>query len=50
MTRTLYWGSGSPFSFRALIAIKEKKINFESRLLEFSKGHNHHKQNKIHYN
>lgn len=34
----VYWGSGSPFAWRALLALELKKLPYESRLLEFSKG------------
>lgn len=37
MTLTLYWGSGSAPSWRALLALELKKLAYESRLLEFSK-------------
>jgi glutathione S-transferase len=36
-TIQLYWGSGSPFARRVQILLFEKKIPFESKLLEFSK-------------
>jgi glutathione S-transferase len=38
MSLTLYWASGSPYSWRVLLALLIKKIPYESRLLEFSKG------------
>lgn len=34
----IYWGSGSPFAWRVLLAAELKRIPYESRLLEFSKG------------
>ncbi|KAK9904687.1 hypothetical protein WJX75_000588 [Coccomyxa subellipsoidea] len=38
--RTLYWGSGSTFAWRVLIALREKGLDFESKVIEFSKrGH-----------
>nr|AAC50036.1 glutathione S-transferase [Coccomyxa sp. PA] len=36
--RKLYWGSGSTPAWRVLIALKEKGLEFDSRLIEFSKG------------
>lgn len=36
--RTLYWGSGSTFAWRVLIALKEKGLDFESKVIEFSKS------------
>src|SRR5262245_48864115 len=38
MSLTLYWASGSPYSWRVLLALLVKKVPYESRLLEFSKG------------
>jgi glutathione S-transferase len=35
---TVFWGSGSPFAWRVLLALEFKKLPYESRLLEFSKG------------
>jgi glutathione S-transferase len=34
----VFWGSGSPFAWRTLLALELKKLSYESRLLEFSKG------------
>lgn len=34
----IYWGSGSPFAWRVLLALEAKKIPYTSRLIEFSKG------------
>jgi glutathione S-transferase len=34
----IYWGSGSPFAWRVLLAAEIKRVPYESRLLEFSKG------------
>jgi glutathione S-transferase len=34
-----FWGSGSPFSWRVLLGAEIKGLEYESRLLEFSKGH-----------
>jgi glutathione S-transferase len=39
MTLEIYWGSGSPFAWRVLLAAEIKRIPYESKLLEFSKGH-----------
>jgi glutathione S-transferase len=37
MTLTLYWGSGSPFSWRVLLALQYKGLAYESQLLHFDK-------------
>lgn len=34
----IFWGSGSPYAWRVLLAAELKRIPYESRLLEFSKG------------
>lgn len=34
----LYWGSGSPFAWRVMLALEIKNLPYESKLLEFSKG------------
>jgi glutathione S-transferase len=34
----IYWGSGSPYAWRVLLAAELKRIPYESKLLEFSKG------------
>jgi glutathione S-transferase len=34
----IYWGAGSPFAWRVLLAAELKRIPYESRLLEFSTG------------
>lgn len=34
----LYWGSGSPFAWRAMLALELKGLPYASKLLEFSKG------------
>ncbi len=34
----LYWGSGSPFAWRVMLALEIKQIPYASRLIEFSKG------------
>ncbi len=38
MAIELYWGSGSPFAWRVMLALEIKKLAYESKLLEFSKG------------
>jgi glutathione S-transferase len=38
MTVEIYWGSGSPYAWRVLLAAELKRIPYESKLLEFSKG------------
>jgi glutathione S-transferase len=37
MAITLYWGSGSPFSWRVQLALEHKGLAYESRLLQFDK-------------
>src|SRR5580658_11250907 len=37
MALTLYWGSGSPFSWRILLALEHKGLQYESQLLHFDK-------------
>lgn len=39
MALEIFWGSGSPFSWRVLLGAELKGLAYESRLLEFSKGH-----------
>ena len=34
----VYWGSGSPYSWRVLLALTVKGIPYESKLLQFSRG------------
>lgn len=38
MTLEIYWGAGSPYAWRVLLAAEIKRIPYESKLLEFSKG------------
>ncbi|HYY24013.1 MAG TPA: glutathione S-transferase family protein, partial [Candidatus Udaeobacter sp.] len=38
MAIELYWGSGSPFAWRAMLTLEVKGLTYESKLLEFSKG------------
>jgi glutathione S-transferase len=38
MAIEFYWGSGSPFSWRVMLALEYKRLPYESRRLEFSKG------------
>ncbi|MCC7016064.1 MAG: glutathione S-transferase family protein, partial [Rhodospirillales bacterium] len=40
MTVEVYWGSGSPYAWRVLLALEAKKIPYVSRLLRFSKEEN----------
>jgi glutathione S-transferase len=35
----IFWGSDSPFSWRVLLGAEIKRLVYESRLLDFSKGH-----------
>lgn len=37
MALTLYWGSGSPFSWRVLLALEHKGLSYESQMLHFDK-------------
>ncbi len=37
MAIRIYWGSGSPFAWRALLTLELKRLEYESKLLEFSK-------------
>jgi glutathione S-transferase len=37
MALTLYWGSGSPFSWRVLLALEHKHLPYESQQLHFDK-------------
>jgi Glutathione S-transferase len=37
MTIELYWGSGSPFSWRVLLALEHKRLEYDSHVLQFSK-------------
>jgi glutathione S-transferase len=34
----IYWGAGSPYAWRVLLAAELKRIPYTSKLLEFSKG------------
>lgn len=36
----IYWGSGSPYAWRVLLALELKNVPYTSRLLDFSKGQN----------
>jgi glutathione S-transferase len=38
MAIELYWGSGSPFAWRVMLMLEVKRLAYESKLLEFSKG------------
>src|ERR1700747_2732366 len=37
MAIDLYWGSGSPYSWRVLLALEFKRLPYTSHLLQFSK-------------
>jgi glutathione S-transferase len=37
MAIEVFWGSGSPYAWRVLLALEVKGVDYESRLLEFSK-------------
>src|SRR5690606_23219792 len=37
MALELWWGSGSPYSWRALLALEYKRLPYVSHLLQFSK-------------
>ena len=37
MALDLYWGSGSPYSWRVLLALEFKRLPYTSHLLQFSK-------------
>src|SRR4051794_10553772 len=38
MAIELYWGSGSPFAWRVMLTLEIKKLPYQSKLLEFSRG------------
>ena len=37
MALELWWGSGSPYSWRALLALEYKQLTYESHLVQFAK-------------
>ncbi len=37
MTIDVYWGSGSPYAWRVLLALEHKRLAYTSHLLQFSK-------------
>ncbi|MGH8149699.1 MAG: glutathione S-transferase family protein, partial [Steroidobacteraceae bacterium] len=37
MAIDVYWGSGSPYSWRVLLALQYKRLAYTSHLLQFSK-------------
>ncbi len=37
MALELFWGSGSPYSWRVMLALEHKRLQYASHLLEFSK-------------
>jgi len=38
MAVEVFWASGSPFSWRVLLALEAKRLPYESHLIQFSKG------------
>ena len=36
MTVEVYWGSGSPYAWRALLALEVKRLHYVSKLIQFS--------------
>ncbi|MPZ76876.1 MAG: glutathione S-transferase family protein [Deltaproteobacteria bacterium] len=38
MALELYWGSGSPFAWRVMLTLEVKGLEYESKLMEFSRG------------
>ena len=38
MALEVFWGSGSPFAWRVLLALEVKRLTYQSTLLQFSKG------------
>ena len=40
MAIEIYWASGSPFAWRVMLTLEVKKLAYESKLLQFSKGEN----------
>ena len=37
MAIDVYWGSGSPYSWRVLLALEYKRLQYTSHILQFSK-------------
>ena len=37
MALTFYWGSGSPYAWRVLLALEYKRLQYTSHVLQFSK-------------
>jgi glutathione S-transferase len=37
-TLTFYWGSGSPYAWRAMLGLELKGLTYTSKILQFSKG------------
>ncbi|HTX05040.1 MAG TPA: glutathione S-transferase family protein, partial [Steroidobacteraceae bacterium] len=37
MAIDIYWGSGSPYAWRVLLALEYKRLHYTSHLLQFSK-------------
>ena len=42
MALEVYWGSGSPYAWRVLLALELKGVPYQSRLLEFSREEQRH--------
>jgi glutathione S-transferase len=38
MTLEIYWGAGSPYAWRVMLAAEIKRLDYKAHLLEFSKG------------
>lgn len=38
MTIEVIWGSGSPYAWRVLLTLEVKRLDYESRLIQFSRG------------
>ena len=38
MTLEVIWGSGSPYAWRVLVTLEVKRLSYESRLIQFSRG------------
>ncbi len=38
MTLQFYYGSGSPYAWRAHLALEHKQVPYEAKLLSFSEG------------
>jgi glutathione S-transferase len=38
MAITFYWGSGSPYAWRVMLALEHKHLSYEPRMLSFARG------------